>query len=136
MKKSFVGILCAAAVSSQGAPAWPQFRGPNATGVSETAKPPAKFGPKENVAWQIDVAGSPSSPIVSGEHLFVTTFSEGKLQVRAYDIAEGALRWTKDVPAAKLEEFHNSEGSPAASTPARCRSARTRPKRAARMQLM
>lgn len=118
MKKYFVGIFCAAAVSTQAAPAWPQFRGPNATGFSEDARPPAKFGPKENVAWQADLPGSPSSPIISGEHLFLTTFSDGKLQVRSYNTANGALRWTKEVRAPKLEEFHNAEGSPAASTPA------------------
>jgi outer membrane protein assembly factor BamB len=118
MKKTFLAVLCLAPIAAQAASAWPQFRGPNATGVSETAKPPATFGPKENVLWQTEVPMSPSSPVVSGDNIFLTTFADNKLQVRSYSAADGKLRWSKDVPAAKLEEFHNSEGSPSASTPA------------------
>lgn len=106
------------ALSLQAAPAWPQFRGPNATGVSETAKPPTKFGPQENVLWQADVPASPSSPVISGEHLFLTTFTDGKLQVRSYNTTDGKLRWSKDIPATKLEEYNAAEGSPAAGSPA------------------
>src|SRR5687768_15267457 len=30
---------------------WPQFRGPNCSGVSESDKPPSEFGPDTNVLW-------------------------------------------------------------------------------------
>jgi len=32
---------------------WPQFRGPNCSGVSETAQPPVAFGPRTNQLWKI-----------------------------------------------------------------------------------
>jgi len=34
---------------------WPQFRGPNASGVSEATNLPVSFGPGENVLWQTPV---------------------------------------------------------------------------------
>ena len=32
---------------------WPQFRGPEALGISEGHKLPAEFGPKKNVVWVV-----------------------------------------------------------------------------------
>jgi len=43
---------------------------------------------------------------------------DGKLETRAYNRPDGKLLWTRDVTADKLEEYHATEGSPAASTPA------------------
>ena len=100
------------------AEAWPAFRGANGSGVSETAKPPLKFGPSENVRWKIEVPGSPSSPCVWGDRIFLTTFAAGKLETRCVDRRDGKLIWSRVTSAKKLEEFHQTEGSPAASTPA------------------
>jgi outer membrane protein assembly factor BamB len=99
-------------------PSWPAFRGPNSSGVSLTAKPPVKFGPNERALWKIDVPWSPSSPCVAGDRIFLTTFYEGKLETRCYDRRDGKLLWSRGASAEKLEEFHPTEGSPAASTPA------------------
>jgi outer membrane protein assembly factor BamB len=55
---------------------WPQFRGPNASGVAEGGKPPIAFnGVKgENIRWKTPIPGvAVSSPIVWGEFVFVTT---------------------------------------------------------------
>ena len=97
---------------------WPQFRGPNASGVSSVARPPVKIGPDDNVQWKVDVPWSPSSPVVWGPTIFVTTWHNGELQTRCYDRATGALRWSRGVKPTELEEFHRSDGSPAASSPA------------------
>jgi len=52
---------------------WPQFRGPNASGVSTNANLPDKWSATENVAWKTDLPGrSWSSPVVWGERIFVT----------------------------------------------------------------
>ena len=96
---------------------WPQFRGPNASGVAPAARPPVRIGPKEGVQWSVEVPWSPSSPIVWGERIYLTTFADGQLETRCYDRADGRLRWTQGVRAAGVEEFHRSDGSPAASTP-------------------
>ncbi len=100
------------------AESWPGFRGPNAAGVSQTARPPFKFGPGETVLWKSELPGSPSSPCIWGDRIFLTTFAAGKLEVRCLDRRDGKQLWSRAVPTKKLEEFHQTEGSPAASTPA------------------
>ena len=95
---------------------WPQFRGPNCSGVSETAHPPAEFGPGTNQSWKIAVPGGMSSPVVWGDRIFLTAFDAGKLEVHCYARKDGQQLWKRAVPAEKLEEFHSTEGSPAASS--------------------
>jgi outer membrane protein assembly factor BamB len=95
---------------------WPQFRGPNASGVSESAKPPVEFGPGTNQLWKISVPSGASSPCVWGDWIFLTAFDNGKLQTLCYQRSDGRLLWKHDVKADTIEEYNISEGSPAAST--------------------
>lgn len=95
---------------------WPQFRGPNCSGVSETAHPPAAFGPGTNQLWKVAVPGGMSSPVVWKDRVFLTTFDGAKLEVHCYARKDGRQVWRQSVPATKLEEFHSTEGSPAASS--------------------
>jgi len=108
-------MVCDAAPSSGSA--WPQFRGPNSSGVAIDAHPPLQISPSNNVLWRADVPWSPSSPCVSGGRIFLTTYVDGELQTRAY-ADSGKMLWSHRVRPEKLELFHNSEGSPAAATPA------------------
>lgn len=55
---------------------WPSFRGPNASGVADGQKLPDTWNIKtgENIRWRVPIPGlAHSSPIVWGEHIFVTT---------------------------------------------------------------
>src|SRR5436190_11041833 len=52
---------------------WPQFRGPNASGIG-MGKPPVHFGPTQNLQWKTGVGAGLSSPIVWGERIFLTEF--------------------------------------------------------------
>jgi outer membrane protein assembly factor BamB len=53
---------------------WPQFRGPQSTGVAEDPSLPDRWSATENVAWKTDIPGSGwSSPIVWGDKIFVTS---------------------------------------------------------------
>src|SRR5262249_14916214 len=53
---------------------WPQFRGPQSTGVAEDPQLPDKWSATENVAWKTDVPGLGwSSPIVCGDKSFGTS---------------------------------------------------------------
>ena len=116
----FLGIIGSAALSAAAAVSsnWPQFRGDNASGLAAGAKPPVKFGPTEGVVWSIDVPWSPSSPAIWGERIFLTTFRNGELETRCHNRADGKLRWARGVKPGEVEDFHRSDGSPAASTPA------------------
>jgi len=107
-------LLCALTTASAN---WPQFRGPNCSGVSESAKPPTNITPT-NALWHVEVPWSPSSPCVWGNRIFLTTIDNGELQTRCYDRKTGRQLWSRIVKPEKLEIYHASEGSPAASTPA------------------
>jgi outer membrane protein assembly factor BamB len=66
----------ALACSLAAAQNWPQFRGPNASGVAEAGKPPVSWDVEksQNVRWKTPVPGiAVSSPIVWDDKVFVTT---------------------------------------------------------------
>jgi len=53
---------------------WPQWRGPQANGISTTAKPPLEWSETKNVRWKVPIPGrGSSSPIVWGDKVFVTS---------------------------------------------------------------
>lgn len=111
-------LSTAALVAADASAYWPQFRGANASGLAIGAKPPAKIGPADNVAWSVEVPWSPSSPVVWGDKLFLTTWRDGQLETRCHARVDGRLLWARGVKPEALEDFHRSDGSPAASSPA------------------
>ncbi|TWU56254.1 PQQ-binding-like beta-propeller repeat protein [Rubripirellula reticaptiva] len=53
---------------------WPQWRGPDASGVAEGSEPPTKWSESENIKWKIEVPGVGSStPIILGDRVYVST---------------------------------------------------------------
>ncbi len=111
----FAAGVCAVFTSSA-ADVWSQFRGPNASGVSGSAKPPTEFAPGTNQLWKTSVPSGMSSPCVWRDKIFLTGFEDGKLLTLCYQRSNGNLLWKQAVTPEKLEEFHSTEGSPAAST--------------------
>ena len=88
--------------------AWPQFRGPNGSGVADSQKPPVEFGPDKNVKWKVPVPSGVSSPIVAGDNLVMTAFEDGKLYTIAYRRADGKEAWRAAAPAKQIEPFHKT----------------------------
>ena len=67
-------LVSAATVVAQGAAErfWPQWRGPDATGVSRHATPPVEWSETKNVRWKVEIPGrGSSSPVVWGDRLFL-----------------------------------------------------------------
>jgi len=96
---------------------WPQFRGPGGRAVAADEQPlPAEFSPAKNVLWKTPLAPGHSSPILSGNRIFLSTVEQGKLFAVALNRDDGKLVWQREIPAATIEETHRT-GSPAASTP-------------------
>lgn len=53
---------------------WHQWRGPEATGVSETANPPLEWGPDKNVQWKVPIEGEGNAvPIIWENKVFLLT---------------------------------------------------------------
>jgi hypothetical protein len=75
---------------------WPQFRGPNASGVDSSAPAPVRWNSStgENIRWRAPIPGlAHSSPIIWGDRIYVTTATQpGKadLKVGLYGDIESA----------------------------------------------
>jgi len=95
---------------------WPQFRGPGGLAISKTAHPPIVFGPTTNVLWKIPLPPGNSSPIITGQKIFLTAVNDGRLETLCIDRKNGSVLWRRAAPSEKLEPTHRL-GSPAAPTP-------------------
>ena len=67
------GVVLGIAVASAD-DEWPRFRGSNGGVAADHPSLPDQWGPAQNIVWKIDVPGrSWSSPVIWGDHVFVTT---------------------------------------------------------------
>lgn len=121
---------------------WPGFRGPEGTGVADTATYPDQWSATENVAWKTDIPGRGwSSPIVSGKRIFLTTVvnlgqseepkkglylggdrkeiqdSVHQWKVICLDLDSGAIVWEKQVHEGKPQGTVHIKNSYASETP-------------------
>ena len=69
-----VVFICATINSLHAQTEWPQFRGLDGGTAADHSTLPDRWGPTDNIIWQLNIPGrSWSSPIVSGDHIFVTS---------------------------------------------------------------
>jgi outer membrane protein assembly factor BamB len=78
MKLQALGLGLVLALSAnpaaQQAQGWPEWRGPNGTGVAPGAKPPVEWSEGKNVRWKVEIPGRGSaSPIVWQDRVYVLT---------------------------------------------------------------
>jgi outer membrane protein assembly factor BamB len=96
---------------------WSRFRGPNGSAVSDAADIPTKWDDKTNLAWKTSLPGpGSSSPIVVGDRVFLTCFTEvgnrGDTQqmqrhLLCLSLKDGQMLWDKSVPAAQPEDSYS-----------------------------
>jgi hypothetical protein len=80
-RASWITVLATVVLSSfAGAAEWPQFRGPNSSGIGN-GKPPVEFGPSHNVLWKTAVGSGLSSPIIAKGRVFLTEFDRPTKQL-------------------------------------------------------
>jgi outer membrane protein assembly factor BamB len=122
---------------------WPQFRGRDAGAVPDNPRLPATWDATTNVVWKTEIPGLGwSSPIVSGDHIFITSVvsaSDADLkpkpglyaggQVKAistaehrwmvYDVslATGKVRWQREVRREAPKLTKHQKNSYASETP-------------------
>src|SRR6201991_1740623 len=75
-----IGLISSVVLLSTtaGAANWPQWRGPNGSGVSTEKNLPAEWNANKNIKWKTPIAGrGHSSPVVWGNKIFLTTAIEG-----------------------------------------------------------
>lgn len=85
---------------------WPQFRGPNNSGVSLRSQAPSQWSETKNLAWTQKIPGYGwSSPIVVGDKLLVTTAVTEKQQ-RPQPLSLGNFGIVKAPDAVYRWELH------------------------------
>jgi outer membrane protein assembly factor BamB len=101
---------------------WPQFRGPNGSGVSATTGLPQEFGPNKNVIWKTALPPGHSSPVLTRNRIFVTAHTKDKekenykLLVICLDRQTGKLLWQREVPRLRVGRLQLVNG-PASPSP-------------------
>lgn len=75
-----LALLAISSLTTAGSAAnWPQWRGPDGSGISTEKNLPAAWTPTTNIKWKAAIPGrGHSSPIVWGNRVFVTTAVEGE----------------------------------------------------------
>jgi outer membrane protein assembly factor BamB len=137
-----IALGLAGAVRDAGAQEWPQFRGRNAGVAPDDARLPDIWSTTENVMWKADIPGIGwSSPIVSGEHVFVTAvitagddagpkpglYNGGQVteiskavhrwMVYDIDLRSGRIRWEREVRRSAPGLPKHQKNSYASETP-------------------
>ena len=97
-----LGVCCATA--SLQADDWPQFRGPNSSGISTSEKsPPVEFGLEKNLAWSAEIGDGIGCPIVAAGRVFVSAMVNPEtVGLFAYDAKSGEKIWERTWPAGDL----------------------------------
>jgi outer membrane protein assembly factor BamB len=98
---------------------WPQFRGPNCSGIStETAPLPAKFSDTDNVVWSHEVGDGIGCPVAAGGRVFTSGMLDDEtLALFAFAAKSGDEIWRKTWHTPGLMEIHKTN-SHASTTPA------------------
>ena len=116
----FTVLLCVLfTVSAAPAGDWPQFRGPNCTGISKGSEPlPTTFSDTENVTWSEELGDGIGCPVVAGGRVITSAVvNETHIGLYAYDMKTGKKLWERLWPIGDIDEIHKSN-SYAATTAA------------------
>jgi outer membrane protein assembly factor BamB len=98
---------------------WPQLRGPNFNGSTPEKNLPTTWSQVENVEWCVDLPGpSGATPIVSGDHVFVSSTNPGNdtLLAMAFDRQSGELRWQHKVGEGIRKDSRSTFAAPTPAT--------------------
>ncbi len=102
-----IGLISSVVIltTTAGAANWPQWRGPNGSGVSTEKNLPAEWNPNKNIKWKTPIAGrGHSSPVVWENKIFLTTAIEG-------DVVAGAKAVTHIVDGGQVFLHPDSIGA-------------------------
>ena len=98
---------------------WPQFRGPNCSGISASGKPlPVEFSGEKNIRWRAKLGDGIGCPVVAAGRVFTCAMVDDQtIGLFAFDAKTGAELWKRTWPAGNLPDVHKTN-SHASTTPA------------------
>jgi outer membrane protein assembly factor BamB len=89
-------VAGAVAVPSLDAADWPQWRGPELRGTSPERDLPVRWSARENVGFKLALpAGGASTPIVSGDRIFLNVAEGETVQLWCVNRRSGAVTWKR-----------------------------------------
>ena len=106
-------------VASACAGDWPQFRGPNCTGLADSNESlPVTFSATENVKWKASLGDGIGCPTIVAGRLFVSSMIDAEhVALTAFEARTGRQLWQRVWPTGELPEIHQTN-SHASTTPA------------------
>ena len=117
----FIPVLALAdATSTDYDKNWPQWRGPNANGVSLYGKAPVKWDESKNIKWKIEIPGNGhATPLIWGDQIFVLTAikidkkieSQKEVPAQGQDQGFGMSISTDNVHKFAIFAINRSDGS-------------------------
>ena len=106
-------------VSRASAEDWPQFRGPNCSGISTSRHSlPTAFSATEHVRWTAKLGDGIGSPVAAAGRVFASAMTADEtVSLFAFDLTTGRQLWRRDWQTGSLAEIHKTN-SHASTTPA------------------
>ena len=98
---------------------WPQFRGPNCSGISPSGhRLPVHFSATDNVTWAARLGDGIGCPIVVAGRVFTSAMiDEDTVGLYAFEAESGRELWKRSWPVGDLDVTHKTN-SHASTTPA------------------
>ncbi len=117
-KRIALAALSAVFSSSAMAEDWSRFRGPNGSGVANATGLPTEFGAAKNLLWKAEVPFARSSPVISGDRIYLTATEGEKLITLALERKSGKVLWRHETPRARAMALYkaNDGASPSPVT--------------------
>jgi outer membrane protein assembly factor BamB len=113
-----VAVLLTAGLSGVRAQDWPQWRGPDRTGVTDAFAAPPAWPDKPRKVWEAEVGTGHSSPVVAAGRVFVLSRLGDDEVVSAFDVQSGKSVWQQRYRAAyQVNPASESHGQGPKSTP-------------------
>ena len=107
-------------VSPTAAEYWPQWRGPSLNGISSEKNLPVRWSATENITWKLAMTEhSGSTPIVWGEHVFLSAGEGSELSIWAIDRSRGTVRWKRPLGGGNRRMMKQQMSSPSPVTDGR-----------------
>lgn len=111
--------ICAG--SALGLNEWPQFRGPQGDGIASASHLPPALSEDKAVRWKTAIHGKAwSSPVVSGDRIWLTTASEDGTELSLVVVERGSGKILRDEVVYRVQnpQFCHKFNSYASPTPA------------------
>lgn len=113
-----LGLLSLFVCSTIFAADWPQWRGPERTGVSAETNLPTKWSETENITWKLAMPmWTGATPIIWGEKIFLNVAEdEDKLALWCVDRSNGNVIWKRPMGSGNRKARKQNMSSPSPVT--------------------